>query len=169
MKRPEAVETKIAVGIPQIVAGEIDVLPADGGEVGEQRVREDFAAALQFVERPTEIHGIPERDRGGDEREPACTVLLRLGRAISQSAEAVKAHGAGEGVARLALIELYGGLPAAAREEPLERSTLITSVLLPRFSILTCPPAKRRIIRSRSRLPAKPPMSSTGCFTTRPA
>jgi len=87
------------------------VLPADRSEVGKQRVRDNFAAAAQLIERPAEIHGVPERDRGGDEREPARTILLRLGCAITQSAEAMKANGAGEGVARFALVEFHGRLP----------------------------------------------------------
>jgi hypothetical protein len=36
------------------------------------------------------IHGVPERDRSGDEREPTCAILLRRGRAIAQSAKAVE-------------------------------------------------------------------------------
>jgi hypothetical protein len=44
-----------------------------------------------------------------------------LGRAIAQSAEAVKADGEGEGVARLAFVELHGRLPAESRQlEPVE-------------------------------------------------
>jgi hypothetical protein len=51
------------------------VLPTDWGEMGKQRVRDDFAAAAQFGERAAEIQGVPERDRGGNESEPACTIL----------------------------------------------------------------------------------------------
>ena len=120
-KLPEAAGAKIAVGIPQIVAGEIDVLPADWGEVGKQWVRDDFAAAAQFVERAAEIHCVPERNGGGDEREPACAILLRPCCAIAQPAEAMEANGAGEGIARLALVELHGRLAPESRQlEPIE-------------------------------------------------
>jgi len=80
-----------------------------------------ISPARRSSERTTEIHGVPERDRSGDEREPACTILLRLGRAVAQSAEAVKADGAGEGVARFVFVELHGRRPAESRQlEPVE-------------------------------------------------
>ena len=117
----EAVGSETDVGIPEIIAGEIDVLPADGREVGKQRVRDDFAAATQVVERTAEIYGVPERDGGGDEREPTCTILLRLGGTIAKPAEAMEADGAGEGVARFALVELHGRLPPESGQlEPVE-------------------------------------------------
>lgn len=81
------------------------MLPAEGGKVGEQRFRDHFAATTQVIECTVEIQGVPERDSGGDEGKPACTVLLRLDRTIAQLAEAVEAAGAGEGVARFALVE----------------------------------------------------------------
>ena len=97
------------------------MLPADRGKVAEQHVRDYFAAAAQVVERPAKIYGVPKRDRGGDEGKPARTVLPRLDRPIAQSAEAVKADGAGEGVARFALVELDGRLPPEPRQlEPVE-------------------------------------------------
>jgi hypothetical protein len=46
---PEAVWTEACVRIPQIIAGEVDVLPGDGGEVSKQRVRDHFAAATQVI------------------------------------------------------------------------------------------------------------------------
>jgi hypothetical protein len=75
----ESIRSETGLGIPQMFAGEIDVLPADGSKVGKQRVRNNLAVAAQLIERTTEIHNVPERDRGGDEREPARTILLRLG------------------------------------------------------------------------------------------
>jgi hypothetical protein len=71
----ESIRSEVGIGVPQIIASEIDVLPPDGGKVSKQRVRDDFAAATEVVERTAEIHGVPEGDGGGDEREPACTVL----------------------------------------------------------------------------------------------
>ena len=82
-RNPSGAEADI--GIPEIIAGEIDVLPADGREVGEQRIRDHFACRAQVIERTAEIHGVPERDSGGDEGEPARTILLRLDRAIAQA------------------------------------------------------------------------------------
>ena len=53
------------------------MLPAERGEVGEQRVRHRLAAAAQGVERTAEIDGVPQRDGGGDQGEAAGAVLLR--------------------------------------------------------------------------------------------
>src|SRR5690348_17811890 len=83
--------------------------------MGEQRVRDYFAAASQGINGTAEIDGIPERDGGGDESEPARTVLLGLDRTIAQAAEAVEADGADQGVACLALIQLRRGLTPQAR------------------------------------------------------
>jgi len=80
------------------------VLPTDRGEVSEQGVCDNFTAATQVVERTAEIHNIPERNGGSDEREPARTILLRLSGTIAQPAEAVETDSAGEGVARFALV-----------------------------------------------------------------
>src|SRR6516165_5431434 len=107
----EAIRSEMGVGVPQIIAGEIDVLPPDGGKVSKQRVRDDSPAAAEVVESTAEIHGVPEDDSGGDGREPARTILLCFGRTIAQPTEAMKADSAGEGVARLALVELDGHLP----------------------------------------------------------
>ena len=97
----ESIRSEVGIGVPQIIAGEIDVLPPDGGKVSKQRVRDDFAATAEVVERTSEIHGVPEGDGGGDEREPACTVLLRFGRTIAQPAEAMKADSASEGIPQI--------------------------------------------------------------------
>ena len=75
------------------------MLPPDGGKVSKQRVRDDFSAAAEVVEGTAEIHGIPESDSGGDDREPARTILLRFGRTITQPTEAMKADSAGKGCA----------------------------------------------------------------------
>jgi hypothetical protein len=58
--------------------------------------------------------------------------------------------------------------PTAGPGKLSERSTPITNAPHPRFSIRTSRLSRRRTIRLRSRLPAKPPMSSMACSTTRP-
>jgi hypothetical protein len=99
----------------------IDVLPPDGGNVSKQRFRDDFPAAAEVVEGTAEIHSVPEGDSGGDDREPARTILLRFGCTIAQPTETMKADSAGKGVARLALVELDGHLSAECRQlEPVE-------------------------------------------------
>ena len=78
------------------------MLPADRREMGEQRIRDHFAAAAQGINGTAEIDGVPERDGGGDESQPAHTVLLGLDRAIAQAAEAVEADGTGKCIVCLA-------------------------------------------------------------------
>ena len=73
---PEAVWTEACVGTPQIIAGQVDVQPADRDKVGKQPLRDHFVGAPHDVERMAEIHGVPQRDGSGDEGEPARTVLL---------------------------------------------------------------------------------------------
>ena len=94
----------------------VDVLPADRGEVGKQRVWDNFIGATQVVERTAEVHGVPECNTGSDEREPTRPILLGLGSTIAQPAEAMKVDGARKGVARLTLIELRGSLPPESRQ-----------------------------------------------------
>ena len=76
------------------------MLPPDGGKVSKQRGRDDFPALAEVVEGTAEIHGVPEGDSGGDDREPARTILLRFGRTIAQPTEAMEANSTGKGVAR---------------------------------------------------------------------
>jgi len=66
------------------------VLPPDGRKVSKQRVQDDFPAAAEVVDGTAEIHGVPEGDSGGDDREPARTTLLRFGCTIAQPTEAMK-------------------------------------------------------------------------------
>ena len=47
---PESVRSEVGVGVPKIIASEIDVLPPDGGKVSKQRVQDDFSAAAEVVE-----------------------------------------------------------------------------------------------------------------------
>lgn len=100
------------------------MLPANRGGVGEQRIRDRLAAAAQGLNGPPEIDGVPERDGGGDEGETADAVLLELGAAVAQPAEAVEANGAGERVVDLTLVQLRRRLPAQLRS--LQRRSPVT-------------------------------------------
>ena len=42
------------------------MLPAERSEVGEQRVRDQVAAAPRSIQRAAEIDGVPQRDGGCD-------------------------------------------------------------------------------------------------------
>ena len=75
------------------------MLPAERGEVCEQRVGDEIPALAERVQRAAEIDGVPQRDRRCDQGKPAGTMLLRLGRAVAQATETVEADRAGERVA----------------------------------------------------------------------
>jgi hypothetical protein len=117
----ESRRDRSAVGIPEIIAGEVVVLPADRSKVGEQGIRDDLAAKMQVIAGTPDIDGVPKGDGGGDDGKPVRAVLLRLNRAISQPAEAMKADGTSEGIPGLAFVELHGRLPPEGRQlEPVE-------------------------------------------------
>jgi hypothetical protein len=52
----ESIRSGAGLGIPKIIAGEIDVLPADGSKVGQPRVQNNFAAAALLIQCTTEIY-----------------------------------------------------------------------------------------------------------------
>jgi len=54
----------------------VDVLPAKRGEMGEQRVRDQVAAAAHDVQRAAEIDGVPQRDGGRDKGKSTGAMLL---------------------------------------------------------------------------------------------
>ena len=117
----ESRRDRSAVGIPEIIAGEVVVLPADRSKVGEQGIRDDLAAKVQVIAGMPDIDGVPKGDGGGDDGKPVRAVLLRLNRAISQPAEAMKADGTSEGIPGHAFVELHGRLPPEGRQlEPVE-------------------------------------------------
>ena len=96
-KQPKPVWGEACVGIPEVIAGQVDVLPADRRKMGEQRIRNRLALPTQNIERPAEIHRVPERDGGGDEGQPTGPILPCRDSAIAQAAEAMEADGTGDG------------------------------------------------------------------------
>ena len=92
-QRPEPVWAKVGVGAPEVIAREVDMLPAERREVDEQRIRHRVATAMQGVQCAAEINGVPQGDGGRDQGQAAGTVLLGLGRAVAQAAEPMEAHG----------------------------------------------------------------------------
>jgi len=117
-KQPKPIRAEACVGIPEVIAGQVDVLPADRREMGEQRIRNRLALPAQNIEHPAEIHRVPERDGGGDEGQPTGPILPCHDSAIAQAAEAMEADGTGKRVARLALVQLSRGLAPEFRRDP---------------------------------------------------
>src|SRR3954453_23634967 len=80
-QRPEPVWAKVGVGAPEVIAREVDMLPAERREVDEQRIRHRVATAMQGVQCAAEINGVPQGDGGREQGQAAGPVLLGLGRA----------------------------------------------------------------------------------------
>ena len=57
------------------------------------------------LDRPLDVHSVPERDGGSDEIEAACAVVLRLEPSIPDLSEAAEENGSGQGLARLTFVE----------------------------------------------------------------
>ena len=91
------------------------MLPAERREEGQHVVRDRLALGAHGVDDPGDLDGVPQDDGGGDEGQAARAVLQGLGRAVAHAAEAMEADGAGQRVARLALVQLDRGLAAERR------------------------------------------------------
>jgi hypothetical protein len=83
------------VGAPGVVAGQVDVFPSEWRDVLEQSGVDNLRLSKSF-DSTFQIDGIPERDGGCDQIEPAGTMTLVLEGPISYLAQAVEEDGAGE-------------------------------------------------------------------------
>ena len=67
---------------------------------------------------PLDVHGVPERDGGGDESEATGAVALLLEAPVPDFSEAAEEHGSRECVARLTFVE--AGVDSAAQLDALQ-------------------------------------------------
>ena len=58
--------------LPLVVAGQVDVLPAERGEVLEQLGIEGLSVPTCGLDCPLDVHRVPKGDDGRDESEAAC-------------------------------------------------------------------------------------------------
>jgi hypothetical protein len=63
-------------GLPDVVAIEDDVLPAERGNVGEQLIGRSFGLGPKLGDGVVEVDGVPEDDGGDREVEAGGTVAL---------------------------------------------------------------------------------------------
>ena len=70
------------------------------------------------MDRPLDVHRVPERDGGCDESEATCAVALLLEAAISDFSQAAKEYGSGKGIARFTFVET--GMDAASQFDALQ-------------------------------------------------
>ena len=62
--------------MPDVVAIEDDVLPAERGNVGEQLIGRSFGLGAKLGDGVVEVDGVPEDDGGDREVEAGGTVAL---------------------------------------------------------------------------------------------
>src|SRR5215471_4972328 len=90
-KRPELIWPKGVVG-PVIVAGEIDVLPAEWREMRQVVGLRRHALAPQVIDRALQVHGIPQNDGGHDEIQATRTIALVFIGSVADFAETIEEH-----------------------------------------------------------------------------
>ena len=94
------------------------MLPAQRGQVLQLGVIDGLAVATQGVRGPFQIDSVPQHDGGSHQVQAAGPVALLLETAVADFAQAVEEHGAGQRVARLALVQ--PGMHAAAQLDALQ-------------------------------------------------
>ena len=94
------------------------MLPAERRQVLQQRVIDDLTVATQGVRGPLQIDRVPQHDGRRHQVEAAGPVALLLETAVADFAQAVEEHGAGQRVARFALVQ--PGMHAAAQLDALQ-------------------------------------------------
>jgi len=94
---------------PDVVAGEVDVLPAQRREM-RQEMLGDIFRLTQGRDRSFEVSGVPQDDRGDDEVQAGSAVLLVLVSAVADFAEPMNEDGARQTVAGFPLVQLLTSL-----------------------------------------------------------
>jgi hypothetical protein len=61
-----------------VVSGQVDMLPAEWGQVLQESIVEWLAIAAQGVGGALEIDGVPQNDGSGEKIQTACPVSLLL-------------------------------------------------------------------------------------------
>ena len=99
-KRPESVRVFRCLirGRPDVIAGQIDVLPAKRRQMREQFVW-DLLGRAQGGDGAVEIAGVPKDDGRDQQVQPRRTVLLILISAVADFSEPVNEHGPRQAVA----------------------------------------------------------------------
>ena len=96
---------------PDIVAGEIDVLPPERRQVGEKVIGNALGLA-QGSDRAVQITSVPQGDGRDEKVEAGSAVLLVLVGAVADFAEPMNKGGARQAIARFAFVELAARVAA---------------------------------------------------------
>src|SRR3974390_2316629 len=90
-------------GCPDVVAGEVDVLPAEWRQVGEKLIGNVLDLA-EGGNSTFKIAGVPEDDRGDEEVQTGRTMLLILVCAVPDFTKPVDEDRPSQAVARLTFV-----------------------------------------------------------------
>ena len=90
---------------PNIIAIEIDMLPAEGSDVFKEFIGNIFAITAELFHCSTEIHSIPEGHGGYGEVETRSAVALIFKGSIPQLSMAVKEQRSGQGITGFSFVE----------------------------------------------------------------
>ena len=101
-------------GRPDVIAGEIDVLPAERRQV-EEKVIGNILRLAQSSNRAIKVAGVPQGDGRDQKVEAGSAVLLVLVGAVANFPEPMNEDGARQAVARLALVEFAARVAAQLR------------------------------------------------------
>jgi hypothetical protein len=96
-------------GLPDVVAGQVDVLPAERREVGEQLVG-DVLQLTKSGDSTLQVARAPQDDGGDEQIEAGGAVLLVLVRAVADLTKPVNKNRARQAVAGFALFRLSKAL-----------------------------------------------------------
>jgi hypothetical protein len=110
-QRSELIRADLGAATPEVIAGQVDVLPAQRRQVLQQAAIDGLAVATQGVRRPLQTDRVPQHDSRRHQVEAAGPVALLLETAVADFAQPVEEHGAGQRVAGFALVQ--SGMHAA--------------------------------------------------------
>ena len=115
---PEFARLHLPILRPDVIPGQVDVLPAQRREVLEQGLIHGLAVLPDRANRPLQIDRVPEHDGRRHQIQAAGAVALVLEAPVAHLAQAIEEHGPGQGVSGLALVE--PSLDAAAQFDVLQ-------------------------------------------------
>ena len=102
-------------GVPVVVSGQDDVIPAQRRDVPEQARLRQLAPPSQVVCGFVHVQGVPVHDRGDDQVQGHDALLLSVVRPVSDAALGMGEHRARQCVACLALVQTRLALHAQLR------------------------------------------------------
>ncbi len=117
-QRPELACADLGAAAPEVIAGQIDMLPTQRRQVLQQRGIDGVAVATQGVRCPFQVDRVPQHDGCRHQVEAAGPVALLLETAVANFTEAVEEHGTGQRVAGFTLVQ--PGMHAAAQFHALQ-------------------------------------------------